>query len=73
MATAYPPYCIEQEHIDPVCAGIEEHQQPAGLSVRAIISHGDGDPQWAAQAATQMRELETRYNQPRQLEPGQGK
>jgi membrane fusion protein (multidrug efflux system) len=34
----------------------------AGLSVRAVISHGDGDPQWAAQAATQMRELETRYN-----------
>jgi membrane fusion protein, multidrug efflux system len=34
----------------------------AGLSVRAVIAHGDGDPQWAAQAAVEMRELETRHN-----------
>ena len=36
----------------------------AGLSVRAVISHGDGDLQWAEQAAREMRDLETRYNQP---------
>ena len=35
----------------------------AGLSVRAIIAHGPGDPQWAEQAAREMRELETRYSQ----------
>jgi membrane fusion protein (multidrug efflux system) len=35
----------------------------AGLSVQAIIGHGDGDSQWAAQAAQEMRDLETRYNQ----------
>ena len=35
----------------------------SGLSVRAIISHGDGDPSWAEQAAREMAELETRYNQ----------
>jgi membrane fusion protein (multidrug efflux system) len=37
----------------------------AGLSVEAIIAHGEGDPQWAAQAAQEMREQETRYNQSR--------
>jgi membrane fusion protein (multidrug efflux system) len=36
----------------------------AGLSVRAIIAHGRGDPQWAEQAAREMSDLETRYNQP---------
>jgi membrane fusion protein (multidrug efflux system) len=36
----------------------------AGLSVRASIAHGPGDPQWAEQAARQMRDLETPYNQP---------
>ena len=35
----------------------------AGLSVRAIIAHGNGDPQWAEQAAREMKNLETRYNQ----------
>jgi membrane fusion protein (multidrug efflux system) len=35
----------------------------AGLSVRAVIAHGPGDPQWAEQAAREMKELETRYNQ----------
>lgn len=45
----------------------------AGLSVRAVISHGDGDPQWAAAAATDMRELETRYNlQPSDRRTGPG-
>jgi membrane fusion protein (multidrug efflux system) len=34
----------------------------AGLSVRAVISHGAGDPQWAEQAAREMAELEARYN-----------
>jgi membrane fusion protein (multidrug efflux system) len=37
----------------------------AGLSVQAIISHGEGDPQWGEQAAREMRDLEARYNQPR--------
>jgi membrane fusion protein (multidrug efflux system) len=36
----------------------------AGLSVQAIIAHGPGDPEWAKQATRQMKELETRYNQP---------
>jgi membrane fusion protein (multidrug efflux system) len=36
----------------------------AGLSVRADIAHGAGDPGWAEQAAREMRDLETRYNQP---------
>jgi multidrug resistance efflux pump len=36
----------------------------AGLSVRAVIAHGPGDPQWAEQAARELRDLETRYNQP---------
>jgi membrane fusion protein (multidrug efflux system) len=35
----------------------------AGLSVRAVIAHGQGDPDWAKQAAREMRDLETRYNQ----------
>jgi membrane fusion protein, multidrug efflux system len=39
-------------------------QLRAGLSVQAIIGHGPGDPQWADQAAREMRDLETRYNQP---------
>jgi membrane fusion protein (multidrug efflux system) len=34
----------------------------AGLSVRAVIAHGDGDPDWAEQAAREMRDIETRYN-----------
>jgi membrane fusion protein (multidrug efflux system) len=36
----------------------------AGLSVTAAIAHGQGDPQWAERATREMRELETRYNQP---------
>jgi membrane fusion protein (multidrug efflux system) len=42
----------------------------AGLSVRAIIAHGPGDPQWAEQAAREMRDLETRYNQPQPPDSG---
>jgi membrane fusion protein (multidrug efflux system) len=38
-------------------------QLRAGLSVRAVIAHGAGDPQWAERAAREMRKLETRYNQ----------
>jgi membrane fusion protein (multidrug efflux system) len=34
----------------------------AGLSVRAVIAHGPGDPEWAEQAAREMADLETRYN-----------
>jgi membrane fusion protein (multidrug efflux system) len=34
----------------------------AGLSVRAVIAHGDGDPQWAEKAAREMADLEERYN-----------
>src|SRR5947207_2836759 len=37
----------------------------AGLSVQAIIAHGPGDPQWAEEATREMRDLESRYNQPR--------
>ena len=37
----------------------------AGLSVRAVIAHGEGDPTWAEQTARQMAEAETRYNQAR--------
>jgi multidrug resistance efflux pump len=39
-------------------------QLRAGLSVQAVIEHGTGDPRWAEQAAREMKELETRYNQP---------
>jgi membrane fusion protein (multidrug efflux system) len=42
----------------------------AGLSVRAIIAHGDGDPQWAEKAAAEMRDLEKRYNQPQPSDRG---
>jgi membrane fusion protein (multidrug efflux system) len=49
-------------------------QLQAGLSVQAIIAHGEGDPQWAAQAAREMKDEETRYNQVRQpdrkVDPG---
>jgi membrane fusion protein (multidrug efflux system) len=38
----------------------------AGLSVRAVISHGPGDPQWAEQAAREMADLEARYNRPKE-------
>jgi membrane fusion protein (multidrug efflux system) len=44
----------------------------AGLSVEVIIAHGPGDPQWAEQTARQMREVEKRYNRPRQPQPAGG-
>jgi membrane fusion protein (multidrug efflux system) len=44
----------------------------AGLSVRAVIAHGPGDPRWAEQAAREMKELETRYNQPPPPDRGPG-
>ena len=36
----------------------------AGLSVQAVIAHGDGDAAWAEQAAKDMAQIEMRYNQP---------
>jgi membrane fusion protein (multidrug efflux system) len=44
----------------------------AGLSVRAVISHGAGDADWAEQAAREMRDLERRYNQPQQPDHAAG-
>jgi multidrug resistance efflux pump len=37
-------------------------QLQAGLSVRAVISHGAGDSQWAEQAAKQMADIEAGYD-----------
>ena len=52
----------------PVRIAIEKDERwpllRAGLSVQAIIAHGPGDPQWAEQAAREMRDLETRFNLP---------
>jgi membrane fusion protein, multidrug efflux system len=41
----------------------------AGLSARVAITHGEGDPTWATQAARTMAGFETRYNQPRPTAP----
>jgi membrane fusion protein (multidrug efflux system) len=53
----------------PVRIAIEKDERwpllRAGLSVQAIIAHGPGEPEWAEQAAREMKTLETRYNQPR--------
>ena len=50
----------------PVRIAIEKDERwpqlRAGLSVRALVAHGDGDPQWAEQAARKMADLEARYN-----------
>src|SRR5262249_27716246 len=35
----------------------------AGLSAHVAIAHGDGDSAWAEQAAREMAQVETRYNQ----------
>jgi membrane fusion protein (multidrug efflux system) len=35
----------------------------AGLSVQAVIAHGDGDAAWAEQAAKDLAQIEMRYNQ----------
>jgi membrane fusion protein (multidrug efflux system) len=60
----------------PVRIAIEKDERwpllRAGLSVQAIIAHGPGDPQWAEQAAREMRDLEARYNQPRRPDRGGG-
>ncbi len=34
----------------------------AGLSVKAVITHGAGDPHWAEQTAREMADAEERYN-----------
>ncbi len=34
----------------------------SGLSVRAVIGHGAGDPRWAEQASREMADFESRYN-----------
>jgi membrane fusion protein (multidrug efflux system) len=44
----------------------------AGLSVTVAIAHGQGDPQWAERAAREMRDLETRFNQPQRPDGGAG-
>jgi multidrug resistance efflux pump len=48
----------------PVRIAIEKddrlQQLQAGLSVRAVISHGPGDAQWAEQAAKDMADVEAR-------------
>jgi membrane fusion protein (multidrug efflux system) len=50
----------------PVRIAIEKDERwpllRAGLSVRAAIAHGEGDPGWAEQTAREMRDLETQYN-----------
>jgi membrane fusion protein, multidrug efflux system len=52
----------------PVRIAIEKDERwpllQAGLSVRAIIAHGQEDPNWAAQAAREMKDLEARYSEP---------
>ena len=61
----------------PVRIAIEKDERwpllRAGLSVRVLISHGTGDPDWAEQAAREMKELETRYNQPQPADRGAGR
>jgi membrane fusion protein, multidrug efflux system len=37
-------------------------QLRAGLSARVVIAHGPGDPDWAAQEARRMGEVESRFN-----------
>ncbi len=37
-------------------------QLQAGLSVRAVIDHGPGDPEWARKTAQEFADLEGRYN-----------
>lgn len=50
----------------PVRIAIEKDERwsqlRAGLSVRAVISHGAGDPEWAHQMAQEMKHLEKQYN-----------
>jgi membrane fusion protein (multidrug efflux system) len=44
-------------------------QLQAGLSVRAVIDHGLGDPEWAKKAAQEFADLEGRYSGPQSNEP----
>jgi membrane fusion protein (multidrug efflux system) len=50
----------------PVRIAIEKDERwprlRSGLSVRAVIAHGEGDPRWAEEAAREMADLERRYN-----------
>ncbi len=52
-------------------------QLRAGLSVTVDIAHGEGDAQWAEQAAREQADFEERYNRPqpanRPPEPGERK
>jgi membrane fusion protein, multidrug efflux system len=36
----------------------------AGLSAQVVISHGEGDADWARHAAQEMKQVEMRYNRP---------
>jgi len=60
----------------PVRIAIEKDERwpqlRAGLSVRAAIGHGNGDPQWAEGAAREMRDAEMRYNHPQALDRSAG-
>jgi membrane fusion protein, multidrug efflux system len=60
----------------PVRIAIEKDERwpllRAGLSVRAVIGHGEGDAQWAKQAAQEMRDAEMRYNQLQPPDRGAG-
>ncbi len=38
-------------------------QLRAGLSVKAVIGHGPGDPRWAEQTAREMANIEEHFNQ----------
>jgi membrane fusion protein (multidrug efflux system) len=42
----------------------------AGLSAQVVISHGDGDADWARNAAQEMKRIETRYNRPQPPKSG---
>ena len=45
-------------------------QLQAGLSVRAVIDHGPGDPEWAKKAAQEFADLESRYSGPQEQQVG---
>src|SRR5208282_710890 len=45
-------------------------QLQAGLSVRAVIDHGPGDPEWATNAAKEFADLESRYSGPQEQRVG---
>ena len=45
-------------------------QLQAGLSVRAVIDHGPGDPEWGQKAAQEFADLESRYSEPQEQQVG---